>query len=83
MILYTLRCSHDHHFEQWFDNSADYDAKKDAGALACPECGDKDVGKAIMAPNVKGSGQDKTPAPAPAPSCGPMGCGMCPMAGQH
>jgi hypothetical protein len=79
MILYTLRCSHDHHFEEWFSNSADYDVKKDAAALVCPECGDKDVGKAIMAPNV-----GKSSAPAPAPSCGtPMGCGGCAFAGQH
>lgn len=83
MILYTLRCAKEHHFEQWFDNSADYDAKKEAGGLVCPECGDTHVTKAIMAPNVKGSGQDKSPAPAPAPACTPGGCGMCQFAGQH
>lgn len=78
MILYSLRCSHDHEFEEWFSNSADYDAKKDAAQLACPECGDKAVTKAIMAPNV---GKARS---APAPACGtPMGCGGCPMAGQH
>lgn len=80
MILYTLRCSKDHHFEQWFDNSADYDTKKADAALVCPECGDTHVTKAIMAPNVGKS----APAPAPAPSCGsPMGCGGCQFAGQH
>ena len=80
MILYTLRCAKDHHFEEWFDNSADYDTKKASGSLVCPECGDTHVGKAIMAPNV-----GKTAAaPAPAPSCGsPMGCGGCQFAGQH
>ncbi|CAA7615458.1 conserved hypothetical protein [Candidatus Terasakiella magnetica] len=80
MILYTLRCTHDHHFEEWFSNSGDYDAKKDAGELVCPECGDKEVGKAIMAPNV---GKSKS-APQPSPACGtPMGCGGCAFAGQH
>lgn len=82
MILYTLRCSHDHHFEQWFDNSGDYDVKKEAGELTCPECGDKAVTKAIMAPNVKAA----APAPAAAPACPsgpPGGCGMCQFAGQH
>lgn len=80
MILYTLRCAHAHHFEEWFSNSAEYDAKKETASLVCPECGDKDVSKAIMAPNVGKSSQ----APAQAPSCGtPMGCGGCPMAGQH
>lgn len=79
MILYTLRCAHDHHFEEWFSNSGEYDTRKDAGDLTCPECGDKEVAKAIMAPNV-----GKSAAAMPAPSCGtPMGCGGCPMAGQH
>ncbi|MGE4280995.1 MAG: DUF1178 family protein [Magnetospirillum sp.] len=78
MILYTLRCAHDHHFEQWFDNSSDYDAKKAAGELVCPECGEKHVEKAIMAPSV-----GKSAAAAPAPACTPMGCGGCQFAGQH
>lgn len=77
MILYTLRCAHDHHFEQWFDNSADFDAKKADGALVCPECGETTVDKAIMAPNVGKA------AAAPAPACTPMGCGGCQFAGQH
>lgn len=77
MILYTLRCAHDHHFEQWFDNSTDYETKKAAGALACPQCGDTGVQKAIMAPNVAKA------AAAPAPACTPMGCGGCQFAGQH
>jgi hypothetical protein len=83
MILYTLRCSKDHHFEQWFDNSGDYDAKKADGALVCPECGDTHVGKAIMAPNVAKA----APAAAPMAACpsNPMGggCGGCAFAGQH
>lgn len=80
MILYTLRCSKDHHFEEWFSNSAEYDAKKEAGALTCPECGDTHVAKAIMAPRVA------KPAAAPAPACvtgAPGGCGGCAFAGQH
>lgn len=74
MILYTLRCSHDHTFEEWFSNSADYDAKKEAQDLTCPECGDKQVTKAIMAPRVA-----KAAAPAPTcPSAGMGGgCGGC------
>lgn len=82
MILYTLRCAHDHHFEQWFDNSGDFDAKKTAGELVCPECGERQVDKAIMAPNV-GRSAAAAPAPAPAPACTPMGCGGCQFAGQH
>ena len=80
MIRYTLRCAHDHHFEEWFSNSGEYDTKKEAGELTCPECGDKAVTKAIMAPNVAKQ------AAAPAPACvtgGPGGCGGCAFAGQH
>lgn len=77
MILYTLRCSKEHEFEQWFDNSGDFDAKKAAGSLCCPECGDTQVEKGIMAPNV-GKSQAE-----PAPRCAPQGCGGCAFAGMH
>jgi hypothetical protein len=80
MILYTLRCSKDHHFEQWFDNSGDYDTKKADGALVCPECGDTHVSKAIMAPKVA---KAAAAAPAACPSGPPGGCGGCAFAGQH
>jgi len=71
MIVYALRCACEHEFDQWFDNMADYDAKKAAG-IACPSCGGTQVAKAIMAPRV---GKAKTAAPAPVPACGPGGCG--------
>lgn len=80
MIRYTLRCSHDHHFEEWFSNSGEYDSKKDAGELKCPECGDSAVTKAIMAPNVA---KKAAPAPACMPGGGGGGCGGCAFAGQH
>jgi hypothetical protein len=76
MILYSLRCVHDHEFDEWFSNSGDYDTRKEAGALICPECGSHDVAKAIMSPRVAKS------APA-APHCPPQGCGQCAMAGLH
>lgn len=64
MIRYSLNCANGHSFEDWFDNSADYDAKAAAGSLTCPECGGHDVKKGIMAPNIG------KPAAAPAmPSC--------------
>ncbi|KJR62573.1 hypothetical protein VY88_27135 [Azospirillum thiophilum] len=60
----------------YFDNMADYDAKKTAG-IPCPSCGGTEVAKAIMAPRV---GKSK---PAPAPACpasgGCGGGGGCPM----
>lgn len=58
MILFELRCAHDHHFEGWFKDNATYDAQAAAGEIACPVCGDTKVGKAIMAPRLnKATGQ--------------------------
>lgn len=76
MIRYSLQCGQDHQFEEWFSNSADYDAKAAAGELSCPDCGDTHVRKAIMAPSIGKS------APAPAPACPSGGCqgGGCPFA---
>lgn len=80
MIRYRLVCTCDHEFDQWFDNMADYDAKKDAHALACPQCGGVDVSKSLMAPSLSGSGGTVGSAPDPLPACGGGGCGggMCP-----
>lgn len=58
MILFELRCAHDHHFEGWFKDGAAYDAQVAAGEVACPVCGDTEVSKAIMAPRLnKATGQ--------------------------
>lgn len=77
MIRYSLVCANGHGFQQWFDSMADYDAKKAQDALICPECGDPHVSKAIMAPNLAGSGGTvgSSPDPAPVPTCGMGGCG--------
>ncbi|CCQ72049.1 DUF1178 family protein [Magnetospira sp. QH-2] len=81
MMVYNLKCSHGHQFEQWFKSSNEYEELKAESKLSCKECGDSDVTKAIMAPNVAGS-KNSEPAPAPAPAgpmCGMGGCGtgMC------
>lgn len=55
MISYNLNCSAGHEFEGWFKDIAAYDAQEKSGALSCPVCGDTKIGKAIMAPAVKGS----------------------------
>lgn len=70
MIRYALRCDCGHEFDRWFDNMADYDARKADGGIDCPSCGGTKVAKAIMAPNV---GKKDAPAPLP-PSCSPGGC---------
>lgn len=58
MILYQLKCPHDHEFEAWFKDAATYDAQSGAGEISCPYCGSKKVSKAPMAPRLaKGTGK--------------------------
>ncbi len=80
MILYTLQCSSDHQFEEWFANSSDYESKKTAGELCCPTCGDVQVRKAIMAPRI---GSGNKPADASCAMAAPAhssACACCPRA---
>lgn len=71
MILFELKCASDHRFEAWFRDGAAYDAQAAAGTIACPLCGDTQVGKAPMAPRIaKRRGEPAEPAkavPATAP----------------
>ena len=50
MIHYQLRCSHDHGFDSWFKDSAAFDAQVARSLVACPDCGDTAVNRALMAP---------------------------------
>ncbi len=52
MIKYQLQCVNGDSFEGWFRSSDDFDAQAADGALICPICGVREVGKAIMAPAV-------------------------------
>lgn len=67
MIVFDLKCTHAHVFEAWFGSSADYDDQRARGLLSCPVCGDADIGKAVMAPNVAAKGNRAPAAPAAAP----------------
>ena len=60
MILFTLRCVSGHEFEGWFRDGDGFEAQQKAGEIACPDCGDSQVEKALMAPNI-GRSRDKTP----------------------
>ena len=55
MIVYQLRCGNSHEFEAWFHDSRTYEAQVKGGDVTCPFCGDADIGKAIMAPNISTS----------------------------
>ncbi len=59
MIRYAVNCSSGHRFEAWFASAESFDAQKDSGAVACPECGATDVVKALMAPAISAS--DRAP----------------------
>lgn len=63
MISYQLKCSTGHEFEAWFPSSGSYDEQRASGDVNCPMCGDPEVMKAPMAPNVATrKGSDIRPA---------------------
>src|SRR5579864_2923177 len=61
MILFSLRCASGHEFEAWFRDGDGFEAQQKAGEIACPDCGDAQVEKAVMAPRI-GHSREKTPA---------------------
>jgi hypothetical protein len=63
MILFTLRCAAGHEFEGWFRDGDGFTAQQTVGEIACPQCGDTQVEKAMMAPRI-GRSRDKVPSPA-------------------
>lgn len=68
MITFDLYCSNGHQFEGWFASSADFDAQKSSGLLACPACNNGIVQKALSVPNVPRKGNQR---PALLPSVTP------------
>ena len=62
MILFKLHCAADHEFEGWFRDNAEYDRQRARNLIACPDCGDTGIEKAVMAPRL---GRSEKNAPAP------------------
>ena len=52
MIRYSLKCPDAHEFDSWFQSAEAFDKLAAASMLSCPQCGSKDVHKAIMAPRI-------------------------------
>ncbi len=50
MIHYHLRCGAAHEFDAWFRDSAAYEEQASSGLLECPQCGERQVARALMAP---------------------------------
>ncbi len=65
MIVFDLRCGHDHVFEAWFASSNAYADQRAAGQVECPLCGDRRIDKAVMAPQIAAKGNSKPDAPSP------------------
>ena len=69
MILFSLRCAHGHEFDAWFRNGDGFEAQQKAGGIACPECGDTSVEKAVMAPRL---GRSRDPSTSAGPYQSPV-----------
>jgi len=52
MIVFDLKCEHNHQFEAWFKSSSAYGEQQAAGHVSCPYCDSQNITKAPMAPNV-------------------------------
>jgi hypothetical protein len=53
MIVFDLQCGQmGHVFEAWFGSSTEFEDQQARGLVSCPLCGDPEVAKAVMAPNV-------------------------------
>ena len=65
MILFTLRCARGHEFDAWFRDGDGFEVQQKAGGIACPECSDTSVEKAVMAPRL-GRSRETSPAISPA-----------------
>ena len=65
MIRFSLRCASGHEFEAWFRSGDGYEAQQQVGEIACPECGDTHVEKALMAPSI-GRSREAGPPITPA-----------------
>ena len=57
MIVLDLTCSREHIFEAWFADSQTFESQVIAGEVSCPVCGDIEIKKAPMAPNISTSKQ--------------------------
>jgi hypothetical protein len=63
VIKYRLRCACAHEFEAWFASSASFETQAEKRHVCCPQCGGRDVGKAVMSPNVAVHGRAQEVAP--------------------
>jgi hypothetical protein len=65
MIVFDLLCAPSGHvFEAWFASSEAFEMQKAGGLVHCPICASRDVGKALMAPNIAAKSNQRSIAVA-------------------
>lgn len=52
MILFDLKCAKGHVFEAWFKDGDTFTVQSKTGEIVCPLCGNSDITKAPMAPQL-------------------------------
>jgi len=60
MIKFTLKCERGHRFDSWFQSAAAFDRLSETGMVGCAVCGSVRVEKAVMAPQVQGTRDDRS-----------------------
>ena len=65
MIVFDLRCTTGHVFEALFASSAAYAEQREDGQVECPLCGDRQIEKAVMAPQIAAKSNSKPDRPNP------------------
>jgi hypothetical protein len=67
VIQYSLQCSKGHRFDAWFKSAAAYEEQQERGIVLCAICSDEHVEKALMAPRVARTDQERVPLSAAHP----------------
>lgn len=60
MIVFQLNCSAGHSFDTWFRDGVTADRQISRKLVECPECGDRKVAKALMAPRISSTSEKKS-----------------------
>lgn len=60
MIVFDLKCTRGHVFEAWFADSAAFEKQAKRGDVSCAVCGDTEIEKALMTPNLAPTGKGKS-----------------------
>jgi hypothetical protein len=78
MIVFNLKCAGGHDFEEWFASSAESEERLANHDIACPQCGDTHIKKALSAPRINSGTALPAQAPCGLPACGAGPCAMMP-----